>query len=198
MSTSITQDSAPKKRPYRLGLRAEKQELTRQRIVEAAVELHGTVGPAHTSIAQIAELAGVQRHTFYAHFPDERSLLQACSGLVLERDPLPEVDRWEAIAPGAERIGRGLEELYSWYERNERLTHCVLRDSQTHAPTREIVELRMEPTLSRAFELLAEGLGETPRALLSLAVDFACWRVLSRSRDGRAAAALMTEAVLAA
>ena len=40
----------------------------------------------------IAERAGVQRHTVYAHFPDERSLNMACSGLVHERDPLPGAD----------------------------------------------------------------------------------------------------------
>ena len=70
--------------------RAEQQAETRQRIVEAAVDLHGSVGPALTTISMVAERAGVQRHTFYAHFPDERSLFLACSGLAMERDPLPE------------------------------------------------------------------------------------------------------------
>jgi AcrR family transcriptional regulator len=58
-------------RSYTLGRRAEKQAETRQRIVEAAVDLHGSVGPARTTISMIAERAGVQRHTLYAHFPDE-------------------------------------------------------------------------------------------------------------------------------
>ena len=55
--------SAQRKRPYRLGQRATKQEETRRRIVEAAVDLHSSLGPARTTIAQIAEKAGVQRHT---------------------------------------------------------------------------------------------------------------------------------------
>jgi AcrR family transcriptional regulator len=50
-------------RPYRLGRRAERQAQTRQRIVEAAVDLHATVGPATTSVSAIAERAGVQRLT---------------------------------------------------------------------------------------------------------------------------------------
>ena len=69
-------------RTYTLKKRAEQQAETRQRIVEAAVELHGSVGPAATTISMVADRAGVQRHTLYAHFPDERSLAMACSGLV--------------------------------------------------------------------------------------------------------------------
>lgn len=71
-------------RNYTLKRRAEQQAETRKRIVEAAIDLHGTVGPANTSVSMIAEKAGVQRHTLYAHFPDERSMLMACSGHSLE------------------------------------------------------------------------------------------------------------------
>src|ERR687893_573213 len=68
-------------RTYTLKRRAEQQAETRRRIVEAAVELHSSVGPALTTLSQVAERAGVQRHTLYAHFPDEWSLFLACSGL---------------------------------------------------------------------------------------------------------------------
>ena len=85
-------------RTYTLKRRAEQQAETRQRIVEAAVDLHGSVGPAPTTLSMVAERAGVQRHTLYAHFPDERSLAMACSGLVHERDPLPDAAAWRAIA----------------------------------------------------------------------------------------------------
>ena len=118
MSISNAQLRAAKPRTYRLGKRALKQDETRRQIVEAAVELHSTIGPARTSVAQIAEKAGVQRHTYYAHFPEERELMLACSGLALEREPLPDVKSWAAIPAGRKRIQRGLEEIYSWYERN--------------------------------------------------------------------------------
>src|SRR5262245_44190010 len=77
-------------RTYTMKRRAEQQGETRRRIVEAAVDLHGSVGPAATTFSMIAERAGVQRHTLYAHFPDERSLLMACSGLFEEREPAPD------------------------------------------------------------------------------------------------------------
>src|SRR5215813_4918175 len=117
-------------RSYTLKQRAEGQARTRQRIVEAAVELHGSVGPAQTTVSMVAERAGVQRHTYYAHFPDERSLFLACSGLVFERDPLPDAERWRAIASRAERLTAGLRAIYDWYHRNANLAACVLRDAE--------------------------------------------------------------------
>ena len=42
--------------------------------------LHTSVGPARTRSCAIAERAGVQRHTVYAHFPDEASIFRACTG----------------------------------------------------------------------------------------------------------------------
>ena len=107
MSTSNAQPSVPK-RPYRLGKRAVKQDETRQRIVEATVELHSTVGPARTTVSQIAELAGVQRHTFYAHFPDERGL--NVPGAIPDRVETfaSRVEKWLALRskPNAEKKPR--------------------------------------------------------------------------------------------
>ena len=74
-------------RKYELKERAERQEETRRRIVEAAIELHGTLGPARTSSARSPSGPGVQRHTFYRHFPDERALGLACSGLYSSATP---------------------------------------------------------------------------------------------------------------
>ena len=105
-------------RAYTLRRRAEQQAETRRRIVEAAVALHGSVGPAQTTFSMVAERAGVQRHTLYAHFPDERSLQHACSGLVMERSPMPDAAPWRAIKSQRERLRTGLFAVYAWYERN--------------------------------------------------------------------------------
>ena len=54
----------------------KRKQATRQRIVEAAVALHGSVGASAATVTVIAERAGVGRVTLYRHFPDERALLQ--------------------------------------------------------------------------------------------------------------------------
>ena len=197
MSISDAQGRVVKKRDYRLGRRAEAQEATRRRIIEAAVKLHSSIGPAQTTVSQIAELAGVQRHTYYAHFPEERELFLACSGHALGNDPLPDVEAWAAIPAGRDRLRAGLAQLYAWYARNAQMAACVLRDAERHAPTREIVELRMAPTFARAAELLGEGLPERGQALLGVALQFFSWWTLSVTHSPESAAALMAEAVAA-
>ncbi|MEP9377543.1 TetR/AcrR family transcriptional regulator [Aquabacter sp. CN5-332] len=168
------------KRTYTLRRRAEQQAETRRRIVEAAVDLHGSIGPALTTFSMVAERAGVQRHTLYAHFPDERSLYLACSGLAIERDPPPDADPWRAIEDQHERWRVGLRAIYGWYERNAALTACVLRDAESHALVREIVELRLGPPMAACREVLGAKLGAKQRAVLQLALSFFTWRTLVR------------------
>jgi len=184
------------KRGYRLGKRAFKQEETRRRIVAAAVDLHSSVGPALTTVSQIAERAGVQRHTYYAHFPDERSLFLACSASAMERDPLPDFERLRTVAAGRERVTGGLEQIYNWYTRNRQHAACVLRDAEQHALTREMVELRIAPAFRQAREIMGEGLDERSRALLGVALDFPCWQKLSETYSAMSAARLMSDAII--
>jgi AcrR family transcriptional regulator len=181
-------------RTYTLKRRAEQQAETRRRIVEAAVDLHGSVGPALTTVSMVAERAGVQRHTLYAHFPDERSLALACSGLVFERDPLPDAEPWRAIEDSKDRLRAGLRAIYDWYERNASLAACVLRDAEYHALTREIMELRHEAPMAACHEVLGSGLNARQRALLGLALSFFTWRTLAREnglKQGAAVAAMV-------
>jgi AcrR family transcriptional regulator len=181
-------------RTYTLKRRAEQQAQTRRRIVEAAVELHGSVGPALTTVSMVAERAGVQRHTFYAHFPDDRSLWLACSGLVAERDPLPDAEPWRTIEDSRERLRIGLRAVYGWYERNADLTACVLRDAEYHALTREVVELRFGTPAAAYREVLGAKLNARQRALLRLALSFFTWRTLAREhglKQGAAVAAMV-------
>jgi AcrR family transcriptional regulator len=165
-------------RTYTLKKRAEQQAETRQRIVEAAVDLHGTVGPARTTFSMVAERAGVQRHTLYAHFPDERSLLMACSALALKRDPLPDPAPWRHIQDRRERLRVGLTAIYGWFERGAELSACVLRDAEIHPPVRDTVAVRMGPTIAAYHETLGAKLNTKQRAVLGLALSFYTWRSL--------------------
>ncbi len=177
-------------RAYTLKRRAEQQAETRRRIVEAAVDLHSSVGPAATTFSMVAERAGVQRHTFYAHFPDEWSLYLACSGLAQERDPLPEAESWHRIEDRHERLRVGLLAIYGWYERNAELAACVLRDAEYHPLTAEIAKLRFGPYMAAYQEVLGAKLSMKQRAVLRLALSFFTWRTLVREGGMRSGAAV--------
>jgi AcrR family transcriptional regulator len=174
-------------RKYVLKRRAERQDETRQRIVDAAIALHTTLGPARTTISAIAERAGVQRHTVYSHFPDERALGLACSGCHAERHPLPDATAWRGIADPERRLRRGLTELYAYYAAHGEELAPILRDMESHALTRELVELRIQPVLDRIRDVLAEpfkvrGAHRTRLvAMLQLFLDLHTWRTLARS-----------------
>ena len=175
-------------RTYELRQRAERQEETRRRIVDAAVELHTTLGPARTTVQAIATKAGVTRPTVYAHFPDARSLLEACSGHVRATIPPPDQDRWRSISDPIERLETVLRELYDYYERLEPLLENVQRDAVVMPVVAEMNGYRVR-YLEDTRRLLVEGWGARGRAKARLqgvighALDFTTWQSLVR-REG--------------
>lgn len=168
-------------RKYEMRKRAERIEETRRRIVEAAVELHETVGPARASLSSIAERAGVERQTYYRHFPDERSLFSACSGLWIERNPPPDPGPWREIEDPEDRLRHGLGEIYAYFEANEAMLASVLRDAEVHAMTREMVSRGIGPAKAGWSAALAAGWARSRkrRAAIDLALNFHTWRSLT-------------------
>jgi AcrR family transcriptional regulator len=198
-----TETRSPKRR-YEKRARAAQEQETRQRIVDAAIALHGTVGPARTTISAIAERAGVRRATVYRHFPDERALLLGCSGVFQERNPAPNPAAWASIADPAARLGAALDALYGWYERVEPMFTAVLRDIEAMPMLAELQAERFA-YLAAVEDGLAAGWGARGkaatrlRATLGLALDFLAWRTLHERGLGRAdAIAVMSSAVSAA
>jgi AcrR family transcriptional regulator len=177
------------RRRYELRKRADSMQATRRRITEAAVELHGSVGPARTTISAVAERAGVQRQTVYRHFPTEDDLFTACSGHFAQAHPRPDVEAWRAIADPAERLERALDELYAYYERTEAMYVNLFRD-ETLVPTLGARLPGFRAFLDGVADMLAAGWGRNPMlaAATRHAVDFHTWRSLARdggiSRQG--------------
>ena len=177
-------------RKYELKRRAERQEETRQRIVAAAVELHTTLGPSRTTVHAIAEKADVTRPTVYAHFPDPRSLLEACSGHVRATVPPPDPTPWHSIADPSERLETALRELYGYYERLEPLLENVQRDAAVMPIVAEMNAYRVR-YLEEIREVLLEawttrgGARARLRRAIGHAVDFRTWQSLVRRQGCR-------------
>lgn len=186
-------------RPYRKQARAASEAETRQRIIESAVALHLERGPAQTSINAIAERAGVNRVTVYRHFPDARSLLEACSAHARQVNPPPDLAAWRRIEDPRERIDVALPQLYDYFRRTEAGWANLLRDAEVEPLVKEMVEKRRMAYLREARDVLLTGWPATRtrrpllRAVLGLAVDFRTWQTLVRREDldDRTAVALM-------
>ncbi len=152
------------------------------------MELHETVGPARTTVSAIAEKAGVQRHTYYAHFPELKDLYKACTAHHMERSPLPDPSRWAEISGPEERLRRALSEVYAYYEANEALLTNVLRDTPLDPVLQEnnVFLFRhfeaMRNTIANAFEARSGERDEALVAAIALALDLGTWRTLVRQQ----------------
>jgi AcrR family transcriptional regulator len=172
------------KRPYRQKRRAELAEQTRLRITQAAVELHGSVGPAQTSVSALAELAGVERATVYRHFPDEGALFDACSAHWRVDHPYPDPGPWAQIADPVARTRTALSELYAYYEGAGTMIDNLIRDAPSVAAIGPRFD-RFWEYLDAIAGLCVAGRGlrgrraARTRAALGHALDQRTWRSLN-------------------
>jgi AcrR family transcriptional regulator len=192
-------------RKYELRARAEKQAETRRRIVEATAELHEEVGPARTTVAEIARRAGVQRLTVYNNFPNETDLIDACGRHWMEGNGPPDPSAALLIASPNERLRAVLGPLYRWYRKHARVTENLQRDRLVMPALDAVMRIRMDQQFVNLATALATGFatkGRSPkgvRAAIALALDFWTWRRLAgEGMSDDEAAALMVGSVTAA
>jgi AcrR family transcriptional regulator len=178
------QSTTGERRPYRKRRRAQLEAETRLRITEAAVDLHGSVGPARTTISAVADRAGVQRATVYRHFPDEDALFDACSSHWMAQHPLPDAAAWAKIEDPEERLRTALSELYEWYERGEYMLERTTRDLALVPALRPSMEA-FRGWLDAAAGAILRGRPERGarrrrvRAAVGHALAFETWRSLA-------------------
>ena len=175
----------PSTRPYRMRLRAAQKARTRERITESAVKLHGTLGPARTSMSAVAAQAGVRRSTLYRHFPDEAALFDACSAHWMAANPPPNLGAWAKIADPDERLLTALGELHGYYRRTEKMLDNLFRD-ESIVPFVGERFAAFRGFLAAAQETLMAGrdrrgaAARRTRGALGHAVAFSTWKSLVR------------------
>jgi AcrR family transcriptional regulator len=174
-----------RKREYTKTRRAQLEAETRRRITAATVELHREVGPARTTISAIAERAGVQRLTVYRHFPDERTLLGACSAHWRGGHPAPDPSPWPAIRDPEERLRTAVAAFYAYYRSDDAMFANVQRDAEL-MPALAAQIADVGEYMRTVVEVLAAGWGvrgrrrELVTATIAHAIDFWTWRSLEQ------------------
>lgn len=194
------------KRSYQLRARAERQRETRERIVAAVAELHQEVGPARTTVSEIARRAGVQRLTVYNHFPEEGEMFAACQAHYLASHPGPDFTEALGLPDPRDRAAAALAALYAVFRDREPMLDKILRDRSGLPELDVLLEGSVDAPAAHLAEALAGGFpaGSSENrsridAVLALAVDFRTWqRLVGRGFDDTGAAALMADLVACA
>jgi AcrR family transcriptional regulator len=175
---------------YRLKARALGQQRTRERIVGATAALHEEVGPARTTVAEIARRAGVQRLTVYNNFPELGDLLQACQSDFLARHPPPDIAPTGYGQAQLARLEQALRDLYGWYRANRAMETHIHRDRHLVPELDELLQRSMDPGFDAAATAYAEALTEDPgcqedlRRLVRVAIEFRTWQLLADAGAG--------------
>jgi AcrR family transcriptional regulator len=189
------------KRKYELKKRAADVADTHRRITEAAIELHGSIGPSRTTMSAVAEHAGVERRTLYRHFPNEADLFAACSSHYFAANPWPDLAGWREVRDPRQRLERALDELFVYYEHTAPMFSNVLRDAEIVGFARDAVA-PLVAYLDEATEVLIVGRQVRGRrrqlleGALRHALAFSTWRSLSANGIGRSDAVSLLQALV--
>lgn len=119
-------------RKYRMSKRADESQKTRDRIIQATMELHDEHGIAATSYPMIAERAGVAPANVYRHFPTRGFLVQSCGMHVWAEMQPPVPDAAPAVFAGIEgledRLVHLVDEIEAFYSRRGYRLGIAARD----------------------------------------------------------------------
>lgn len=185
-------------RPYRKHRRAATEAATRERIVAATRALHADVGPAATSIAEVARRAGVQRATVYAHFASDFELFAACNAAAAAEVKPPDPRTWQAEATPQAVLRRGLREIFGVYAQGGDPLALALRDAAVLPVFAEVIEQGFGAWLTTCRSVLAQAAGTSRPATIAVDVmtSHATWATLRPLGEDRAVeiAARMIEA----
>jgi AcrR family transcriptional regulator len=155
--------------------------------VAATEALHREVGPARTTIADIARRAGVERLTVYNHFPRLDDLLRACQAHFLAGHPPPDISPGDVAKSRAlDRLEDSLTRLYRWFRANEEMEQNIHRDRDLLPELDELLRRSGDPIFDRAASAYASLIARAALAatevetFIRLAFDFRTWKLVTR------------------
>lgn len=186
-------------RPYRQKRRARAQLETRNRILDATVELHARQGALGTSYAQIAEEAGVSTQTVYNHFPNLGELVGGCTSHVAARAPELDARCFEAGENAAERLELLAAAVYRQLEFMAPWLRLGLGESE-HIPELAAILKREQGALKSLLRQAIKGEYRATPDFLDAALallSYPTWKTMTNTRSVPRAAALAAGCLLA-
>ncbi len=161
------------RRSYHSPLRADQALQTRRRVLEAARGLFVEHGYAKTTVAAVADAAGLSPETIYLSLGGKRGLLEGVMEITGPHDSLADDDRWWAMVahlPTApERLAKNVEYSCRILART-RPIHAIIRgaaDNETFAA--ELGRRLLSERLTGQTERIRTYLREELRSGLSVA-----------------------------
>jgi AcrR family transcriptional regulator len=163
----------PPRRTYSSPLRADQAQRTRRKILESARGLFVDRGYARTTVAAVAEDAGVSAETIYVTLGGKRGLLEGVMDITGPHDSAAEDDTWwdmVAHLPGAaERLERMVEYSCRILART-RPIHAIIRGAADKEPfAAELGRRLMAERLANQTERIRRYFGDALRPGLTVA-----------------------------
>lgn len=108
-----------------VGLREQHKQLTRQRLLESAVEVFSLKGYTNTSVDDLTSSAGASRATFYLHFTSKLDVLAQAAALAVQETPQYCGLLDDALASGSrDALVAAIDTLMGWYEAHSGLVQA--------------------------------------------------------------------------
>ena len=175
--------------------RSELADATRQRIVEAAFELHAEKGVLATSIRDIAARADVAPATVLRHFPEYDDLVAACGEIARERLPMPSAEIFDGATTLEQRVERLVVAWFHFYA--ARPHYSTLLADRDALPPLDAYLTEVEDQQRQLSEAALGPSGGARKAahLLRAVIDYGVWRTLAEgtaTTPERAARQLLT------
>lgn len=169
-------------RAYRSSVRADRADRTRARVLAAATDLFSREGWTPTTMARVAEAAGVSRQTVYQLHDGKLPLLDACIDAALSEGtdrPVREQAGYRAMGEGGldARLAAGAGWLAEAHARSARIQHVLDEAAVTDPAAAALLDRREH---NRWLEVrFAMGLVLSPGEPSDHLVD-AVWTLASR------------------
>jgi AcrR family transcriptional regulator len=163
----------PPRRAYRSPLRADQALQTRRRVLESALELFVDRGYAGTTVAAVADNAGVSPETIYLSLGGKRGLLEGVMDITGPHSSMDDDDKWwhmvAQLSGASERLDKMVEYSCRILARTRPIHPIIRGAADKEAFAAALGRRLLQERLANQTERIRHYLGDELRPGLSIA-----------------------------